>query len=166
MTSTKPDYGARAREWWTALGTGERAALRRCHAPIDALMLSSTYDLMRRLGWRGERSERFAALACVLAHVSEDDPRRVARAIGRAKFGSEDALVSEARFRRLLTVDDPADLQTALARIIVHMGNRASVGDLTTSMLFWNDRTRADWAAHYYAASIPEISTEMVNVDV
>jgi hypothetical protein len=69
-------------------------------------------------------------------------------------------------FAVCLPSDDSADLQTALTRIIVYTGNRASVADITTSMLFWNDRTRAAWAADYYAASFPETSTEMVNANV
>lgn len=150
------DYGERARDWWRELqqDTGARARLRRCHTPGEALLYPNTFSLMQRLGWRGQRGERVAALAAVLAHVREDDSRPVARAIGRKTLKDEDsALLKEGRFRRLMTVRDADELQTAMTRLVAHLGGRVNVADLASSMLMWTDRTRADWAYGYYATN-------------
>ena len=120
---------------------------------MEALLVPQTFSLMQRLGWRGDRGERVAALAAVLAHVREDDARRIARAIGRGTLKDIDsAILSEGRFRRLMAVRDAAELQTAMTRLVARLGGRVSVTDLSNSMLWWTDRTRADWAYGYYAA--------------
>ena len=153
--SGDPDISTRARDWWLGLqhDNAARARLRRARTPLDALLEPQTYNLMQRLGWHGDRGERVAALAAVLAHVREDDPQRIARAIGRKKLKDEDsALVSEGRFRRLMTERSIGDLQTSMKRLVDHLGGRASVADLTYSMLWWSDKTRTNWAYDYYAA--------------
>jgi len=154
--SDQPDYGSRARDWWLELqkDSAARARLRRCRTPLDALLVPQTFSLMQRLGWRGDRGERVAALAAVLAHVREDDTQRIARAIGRATLKDADtALLSEGRFRRLMTVRGADELQTAMTRLSAHLGGHVNVTDLANSMLWWTDRTRANWAYGYYAAT-------------
>jgi CRISPR system Cascade subunit CasB len=140
------DYGERAREWWRELlrDNAARARLRRCHRPIEALLEPDTLSLLRRLGWRGDRGERVAALAVVLAHVRQDR---------REQFGSPDSLLSEARFRRLLIVRRAEELMEAMTRLVRVMDGMVNVADLANSMLWWTDRTRADWAYAYYGAS-------------
>ena len=156
--SEHPDYGERAREWWRDLqnDTGARADLRRCRTPLDALLLPHTYALAQRLGWRGDRGERVGVLAAVLAHVRQDDEKTLARALGRSRTSADDARLSETRFRRLLGASGPAELQQHLTRLIALAGGRANIRDLTTSCLWWTDRTRVRWAADYYAANVME----------
>ena len=154
--SDRPDYGARARAWWLELqqDAAARARLRRCRSPLDTLLVPQTFSLMQRLGWRGDRGERVAALAAVLAHVREDDGRRIARAMGRATLKDADsAVLSEARFRRLMTVRGADELQTAMTRLVARLDGRINVADLAKSILWWTDRTRADSAYGYYAAT-------------
>ncbi len=152
------DIGERAREWWRTLRTDAAgcAALRRCRVPIEALMHPQTYRLISGLGWRGDRGERVAALAAILGHVSEDDARPLARALGNSRFGADDATLSEARFRRLIATDEINDLQLEMTRLVALAGGAVSVSDLAWSVLFWNDKTRARWASLYYAAIAQE----------
>ena len=147
---TTPAY-----EWWDSLDAGSKARLRRCRRPVDALLHPETLSLMRRIG---RRDDRAAALAIVLAHVTEDGTRHPMRVVGCPKFGGEPSL-NEARFRSLITTDEIDDVMTAMIRLAAYMGGRVSVRELVPAILFWNDRTRASWAANFYAAT-----TETENV--
>ena len=69
-----------ARAWWRELDPAERARLRRCRVPADALVLRETLALIRSLAW-WQRPQQAAELAIVLAHVSEDDSRPLMRAM-------------------------------------------------------------------------------------
>ena len=166
----------RAGVWWRGLSglpDGKKADLamlanlRRCRKPVEALQCSATFALLARLpkpDWVDSnryREDRVAALAVILAHVREDNAVRVARAIGRKTLSENDsALLSEARFRRLMQTDGPEELLTNMVRLVRHMGGKVNVVDLAHSVLFWGDKLRRDWAFAYYAASIanPDIS--------
>ena len=78
--------GEIARRWWTSLqparerGYGALARLRRASL-IDAMTEPVTVRLHRELGLARQTFSRAALVACVLAHVREDEPRlKVARA--------------------------------------------------------------------------------------
>jgi CRISPR type I-E-associated protein CasB/Cse2 len=146
-----------ARAWWRELEPAERARLRRCRAPTDALVLRETLALIRSLAW-WQRPERAAALAMVLAHVSVDDSRPLMRACGRRHWNSEDALLSEARFLRIMSVRDLEDLMSELARLLGLTDGAGNIADIATAIQWWNDRTRTAWAQQYYAATSDEDS--------
>jgi CRISPR type I-E-associated protein CasB/Cse2 len=163
MSDQKPDRGAIARDWWQAVSTDRAtmAKLRRCHTPVEALLVPQTLTLARKLGLanRPERLNHVGALAVVLAHVKKDDPNTsIMRALGRDPKKPDDpdtAKLSNQRLRRLLLVDgsNALELMSAMTRLVRFMDNsKANVSDLTTATLWWNDRTRQRWAFDYLAA--------------
>jgi CRISPR type I-E-associated protein CasB/Cse2 len=147
--------GDAARTWWSELDPAERARLRRCRAPADALVLRETLALIRGLAWWSQ-PERAAALAIVLAHVSEDDGRPLMRTCGCSKWGSDDALLSEARFLRLMSVRDREELTSELVRLLGLIDGAANIADIVNAIQWWSDKTRATWAQQYYAATNEE----------
>ncbi len=168
QTTAVPGIGQRAWQWWAALadpnetrGGRDRATLaqlRRCHVWTDAIMHPAGIDLVRRLAGAqardGTQVMQAAILAIVLAHVREDAPgKRIARAIGRSGLNDEEsALVSEARFRRLMLSRTPEELLGQMTRLARLMKGAVNVNDMSESIFFWSDRKRRDWAFDYYAA--------------
>lgn len=164
MTGTERRDGADiAAEWWRDLVSEEpglratrgarRAALarlRRADTPIEVMQEPEALRLIRRLP---RNPDRVAILAGVLAFVREPDDQRIARAIGRESFDEEDkALMSEARFRRLLQTPGN-DLMDPLRRLIRLTKGKANVRDLSSSVLYWGDRVRKRWIFDYYGVS-------------
>jgi CRISPR type I-E-associated protein CasB/Cse2 len=151
------EIGTRARAWWARLRDipGAASTLRRCRTTAEAVMNPQTLSLIRRLqaGTSG-RAERIAALAIVLAHITQDSDRTLMRIAGNSRFEADDAKIAETRALQLFAARDPDDLIASLTRIITHMGGTASVSDLATSLYWWTDRTRAGWARDYYAANV------------
>ena len=164
MTDTKRRNGADVVvEWWRDLVSEEpgrretrgsrRAALarlRRAATPIDVMQEPEALRLIRRLSWDPDRA---AILAGVLAFVREPDERPIARAVGRESFDEKDkALMSEARFRRLLQTPGN-ELMDPLRRLIRLTKGKANVRDLSSSVLYWGDRVKKRWIFDYYGVS-------------
>ena len=152
-----------ARQWWRMMtgwsggnsaNRGALANLRRCRKPVDALMVTATFNLMQRLP--NSNKERVAVLAVVLAHIGDDDPGpHVARAVGRKTLEDEDsALLSESRFRRLLQSEGSDELLTNMVRLLRHMKGKANVADMAETILYWGDGQRRRWAFEYYAVGV------------
>ncbi|SDH68021.1 type I-E CRISPR-associated protein Cse2/CasB [Roseospirillum parvum] len=162
MTDPKPDSGAVALDWWRDLRDNRAAAarLRRCHSPLEALLVPQTLTLARRLNRadRPDRLGRVGALAVTLAHVKEHAPGlSVMRAVGATSTKDDDvegATLSEQRLRRLLLTDgdDESELMSAFVRLVRLMKGTANVADLAHSLLFWSDHTRQRWVFDYYNA--------------
>ena len=163
MTGTKRRDGADiAAEWWRDLVSEElggraprgtrRAALarlRRAATPIEVMQEPEALWLIRRLS---RDPDRAAMLAGILAHVRESDDPKVARAIGRESLGEDKALMSEARFRRLLQTPGN-ELMEPLRRLIRLTKGKANVHDLSSSVLYWGDRVKKRWIFDYYGVS-------------
>ena len=164
MTDTKRRNGADvAVEWWRDLvseESGRRATpgarravlarLRRAATLIDVMQEPEALRLIRRLSWDPDRA---AILAGVLAFVREPDERPIARAVGRESFDEKDkALMSEARFRRLLQTPGN-ELMDPLRRLIRLTKGKANVRDLSSSVLYWGDRVKKRWIFDYYGVS-------------
>jgi CRISPR type I-E-associated protein CasB/Cse2 len=164
--SARFDVGEISREWWNDInGTGTRrgrdraafAELRRSADPLDIAFVPAFDRLRRRLGaaatdeWGLRKAARIANL---LAHIVEDDRKPVARALGS---GAEDnpAVMSEARFRRLLQAEDQEDLLRRLTRAVKMLKGKANIGDLAQAAWYWNDRIRQRWAFTYLGAEPP-----------
>ena len=163
MTDTeRQDAAAIAARWWRDLVSEEpggratrgvrRAALarlRRAATPIEVMQEPEALWLIRRLSWDPDRA---AILAGVLAFVREPDDQRIARAIGRESLEEDKALMSEARFRRLLQTPG-SELMDPLRRLIRLTKGRANVHDLSSSVLYWGDRVKKRWIFEYYSVS-------------
>ncbi|HXN87748.1 MAG TPA: type I-E CRISPR-associated protein Cse2/CasB [Methylocella sp.] len=158
--------GEIARRWWTSLqparergyrgDPGALARLRRASL-IDAMTEPVTVRLHRELGLTRQTFSRAALVACVLAHVREDEPRlKVARAAGPQSSG-ETGVLSALRFRRLLNMRGEDDCSIAFRRLAALLGKKVNIGDLAQSLLEWNDEEKGDrcrtrWAFDYYDA--------------
>ena len=163
MTDTKRQDGADiAVEWWRDLVSEEpggrttqgarraaRARLRRAATPIEVMQEPEALRLIRRLP---RDPDRAAILAGVLAFVREPDDQPIARAIGRESFDEDKALMSKARFQRLLQTPGN-ELMDPLRRLVRLTKGRANVRDLSLTVLYWGDRVKKRWIFDYYGAS-------------
>lgn len=191
-TGTEPSrpesVGSVARFWWRGLNgltkghpNPDRAALaelRRCREPVDAVTVPAFHELWRRMrdaGQRfddGERADRLAAAAIVLAHVRSDKRgKRVARALGPARMGADreaedrTAVMRYSRFRRLLQVEEPAELAAAMRRAVTLLDRHAHVADLAESIVFWGEGVRRRWAFEYFDTTPPRGSEPPAGAD-
>jgi CRISPR system Cascade subunit CasB len=178
MTANQDDRQVRwdqvARRWWATI-QGEQdvashrgrdraalARLRRAGTPVEALEEPAVFDLYKKLGFSrsdiDRRLPRVAVVAAVLAHIKGDAApaetgfrRRFAETLGQG----ERPLMSELRFKRLLSATDDRDLMTSFRRAVALAGGKnIDVGDLAASLLDWSDRRRMRWAFDYYGAGI------------
>lgn len=151
-----------------------RAQLRRCRNRTDALMIPAAVGLARRLGALGRgahQDDEFLGaaldLARVLAHVKRHDKgKRVMQAAGWKTFpgerkesdaGNDRPLLSQVRFRRLLTTDSGEPQVNAFVRLVKQLEGTVNVPELTDDFLGWahesrRARIRNKWAFDYYAA--------------
>jgi CRISPR system Cascade subunit CasB len=150
-------------DWWRGLDAdrGSRAVLRRADS-VTAIMLSPAFQRLRQrllhAGWPGGtqpgwRDERLAAIAGLLAHVTENDDRPLPLAMSKApgdKPGDKPP-VSELRFLRLLESPDLDALFSGLRRVLPLMRDRADVLALAQDVLFFHsgDSVRKRWAYSY-----------------
>jgi CRISPR system Cascade subunit CasB len=166
--------GEIARRWWTSLqparergyrgDPGALARLRRASL-IDAMTEPVTVRLHRELGLARQCFSRAALVACVLAHVREDEPRRrVGRAAGPQSSGATGVL-SALRFRRLLNMRDEEDCSIAFRRLVALLKDKVNIADLAESLLDWDDEEKGDrrrtrWAFDYYDAGFAAPDSE------
>lgn len=147
-----------------ALGTGDRAALRRLDPEAPEGGIGAVCRVLIRAGVAVERLDvkdlrRAAHALHLLALLSGSgaDPHDPRLPAGR---GLAEARLSEARFRRFLTARGPAfrDQATHLARFLAGRGQRLHCGPLIRLLLVEGDdedaaeAIRLELAAQYYAA--------------
>ncbi|HEU4629331.1 MAG TPA: type I-E CRISPR-associated protein Cse2/CasB [Gemmatimonadaceae bacterium] len=169
--------GGRVLDWWRShcdpatADPGTRARLRRCDSPIDAATIPAAVTLARRLGAfaDGVDDRRVATalnLARVLAQVREHAPGAPMRAAGWKSFagdrkeseaGEDRPLLSEARFRRLLTTGPGEEQVVAFVRLVAILDGAVDVAALGADFLDWEhpwrgERVRKRWAEDYFAA--------------
>lgn len=179
-------------QWFDDLkkNSGASARLRRCRSTVDALTEPAAVGLARRLGVLHERSRhdddavRAALdLARVLAHVTtHSGQQRVMQSAGWKQFPGErresDAgeirpVLSEARFRRLLTTPTGEPLVAAFIRLVRQLKGVVNVTELANDFRNWGDPERGPgvrqkWAFDYYAAGVSaplELTTATINED-
>lgn len=147
-------------EWWKRIANdrGARAELRRAKTLMEVTLIPAFHDLYRRLGatrWRDPT--RIALVAGILARVEIDNrASRFAEQLATTDERRTKAPMSGLRFRRLLQHDDADALFSAMGRAVRLVDKKANVRDLATSLYYWNDRTRRDWAFAYYAKAPSE----------
>jgi CRISPR type I-E-associated protein CasB/Cse2 len=185
---TEP-WGASAASWWHHLmgstssrptATGTLAELRRARSTTEAMRIPAALELARRVGAaHGDTPDAAVRsaidLARVLAHIKEDTGTHPMRAAGWRRFPGArrtsdvpaDArpTLSEARFRRLMSVGDAEETVQDFIRLIRQLGGKASVSQVATGFLNWThptrgDRTRETWAFVYYNAGDGRPSNE------
>lgn len=136
--------------------------MRRAATPVEALEEPAVFDLYKKLGFSrsdiDRRLPRVAVVAAVLAHIKEDVTptesgfrHRFAEMLGQG----ERPIMSELRFKRLLSATEDRDLMTSFRRAVALAGGKnIDVGDVAASLLDWSDRRRMRWAFDYYGAGI------------
>lgn len=142
--------------WWTELedNKGDRAALRRCREPREALFVPVYHQLYRRLHHNnGISLRRLSAIAALASHVKQVTTQDLATQMASPKApGSTAPSVSELRFRRVLQCESVEELFPALRRIISLLEGKVNLYNLADSVYWWGDRVRRDWAYAYYGA--------------
>ena len=164
MSNAAAAVGDIARMWWRQHLAGEdgaaraaRARLRRAHHVHDALTEPAAIALARRLPGRENQA---LALATVLAHVREDTPQSLMRALGhRTPPGGKDAeqpTLARSRFDRVMRADAD-ELPAMLIRLVRQLGGAASIAELADALIWWptnagRARIQRKWAFDYFAA--------------
>ncbi|MHC1596884.1 MAG: type I-E CRISPR-associated protein Cse2/CasB [Methermicoccaceae archaeon] len=149
-------------KWWRSLDErrGDRATLRRCRNPTEVAFNPAFHRLRRSVGFQDAKpweSEAMAVIAGVLSHIKEYDGRRkFAEQMGANIAGGDRKLLSELRFRRLLTAHSREELYVPLVRTIGLLGKRANVCDVAYSIYYWGDWVRKRWAYDYYGGLVDE----------
>lgn len=176
--------------WFNSLRKGNPGAparLRRCRSRADVLMEPAAFQLAQRLGllkasysWDDARLGAALDLARVLAFVKVNDAsRRLMRAAGWKTFpgdrkesdaGSDRPLLSQVRFRRLLTTEPGEPLVAACIRLVRQLDNTVNVADLSNDFLGWSNperqvRVRNKWAYDYYAAGVAMPSSIAISIN-
>lgn len=143
--------------WWSSLDNarGDRATLRRCHTPAEVAFTQAYHRLYWQLAKENRVGrERVAALAAVLAHAREH--RGGSSFAEQMATGESKSVVSGLRFRRLLAIDEPAELMAGLIRAVRLVGGPVNIYDLASSVVYWGDQTKKRWAFEYYAKAPKE----------
>lgn len=143
--------------WWRELeeNPGDRAALRRCKSGVEVAFVPAYHHLRLDLvKITYVQPQSLARVARVLSHIikyDEIDPRSIARQMAARKEGSDQARVSDLRFRRLLSIEDPDKLSEAMIRVVRLLGGAANILSLADGIYWWNDGTKNSWAYDYYS---------------
>lgn len=142
-------------EWWKNLDNskGDRAMLRRCSS-YEEVAFSPSFHRLRKELWNKElnvNNERLAIVAGVVSHV-KNSPEGInyPELMAKAKKKGEDPQVSERRFEKLLSIDNPENLYSSMIRFVKLTGGSAPIPDLANGLYWWNNRTKKEWALAYY----------------
>jgi CRISPR system Cascade subunit CasB len=155
-------------QWWNDLqrNNGNRANLRRCNTPSETVFLPVSQILISKLKESEDikfklSSDRICAIAGILSHVKENIPINFARQLSQKKSGSDQALVSDIRFRRILQYSNISEdelFYQKIIRVIHHVDRKVNIFDIFYSLYFWGlgDKVKKQWAYDYYGTSTSE----------
>lgn len=154
-----------------------RARLRRCRSNTEAAAIPAAILLavrLRALRKDGQTSgndlDAALGLARVLSLVTENIQERPMKSAGWKLFPGENPKsqssgnqprLGEARFKRLLAAKTGNEQVVAFSRLVVLLGGKVNVAELSQDFLKWeDDTTRRRWAFDYYAASYAAPSSD------
>lgn len=156
--STNTPLGQALHQWFDELQDqrGDRAALRRCHRPVEVLFVPAYHDLFLRLREHDDiQPERLPQIAALLAHVKQHKGRgSFAQQMATPDIGESKPPVSELRFRRLLQSSSKDELFADLRRTLALLDRKANIHSLANDVYFWGDRVRRDWAYDYFGVTV------------
>ncbi len=172
MTDT-PSIAEVCKGWWNvciAADTGAarraRAELRRAASVTDALGVSATHELNRRLlraghdlRQRSDGPDQLALIAVALAQVAQDQRETAAQRFG----AGEPKALSGVRFNALIRAKEPRRLMRPLVRALQVAKGSANVRRLAADLYWWNDKTRTVWCFDYHGASDSRPTPEEAN---
>jgi len=157
--------------WFNALGNnrGDRARLRRAETPDDILLTEPFFNFLHGMPefWAEQRNLPVAAMvAAVLAHVKKnDDKKSFAAQLATPKSGTDNARMSELRFRQLQKSRTPDEFFRRLVRAVKLAEGTVNVVSLADSIWHWMNeyyygtdakpfnRLAVRWANDYYTAN-------------
>lgn len=145
-------------EWWTGLENdkGDRAALRRCREPLEALFIPAYHRLYLELCNKLDKTDRpdrnkLPEVAALLAHVrSPVIEKSFAAQMATPRQGGSEPRLSELRFRRLLQYPTREELFPALRRVVRLLDGNVNPYSLANDLYWWGDRVKREWAYQYY----------------
>ena len=178
MTDT-PSIAEVCKGWWdvciaaeTARARRSRAELQRAAGVTDALGVSATHELNRRLVRAGhdlrlqrDGPDRLALMAVALAQVEQDGRETAAQLFGaiNSKAGEPKKPLSGLRFNALIRAREPRQLMRPLVRALRIIKGGANVRRLAADLYWWNEKTRADWCFDYHGAADAKPTPEEAN---
>ena len=142
-------------EFWQELeqNKGDRARLRRCRQPEDALFLASPHRFLRQARTAGIKvnDDWLMVMAVLAAQVEALTQEGIAQQMAQG----EKPRVSELRFQRLLRQNEPAEVLNALRQGIKLLDNRINLNDLAESLALWGvdwgaKKTKLRWSTSYF----------------
>jgi CRISPR type I-E-associated protein CasB/Cse2 len=98
-------------------------------------------------------ADNVALAAIALAHVERDSAQGEDTAAQKTAglLGEGDPpCFAEARLKRLIRTDKPAELLPQIVRAVKILGKAAPVGDLGASLLLWGPEVKKRWAFAYW----------------
>lgn len=144
-------------QWYKGLEDkkGDRARLRRCKTLVEASYSAYAHQLAHQLMKLNDRvsRDRIVLIAAILSHVTETDSHHsLPVQLASSREGSDQAVLSELRFRRLLQSDDREELCQHLRRAIAQLRGKADIFSIANAVYSWNDWQRRRWANDYFDA--------------
>ncbi|MBW2598871.1 MAG: type I-E CRISPR-associated protein Cse2/CasB [Deltaproteobacteria bacterium] len=140
--------------WWRGLenNRGDRAALRRCRKLTEVVFVPSYHHLRQELLRLGYvvNSEGLAIVVGLAARIKENSNQYTIANQMALHVANGSARVSGLRFRRLLKIQDRDKLYPAMIRIVALLNSSLNLVNLASSVYWWNDLTRKNWAFDYY----------------
>ena len=142
-----------------------RAYLRRSATPAEVLTVEAVHELNARLRSAGYRpgADVLSLVATALAHVAENEGRRIAETFGQRRSKDGPRPLSELRFQTLIRTTDPAELIAPLRRAMAIVRQApVNVAALASDLYRWNESARTAWCFQYFGASTaaPESAPE------
>jgi len=154
LNFTDPNVSGSLLQWWESLDErrGDRADLRRCKLPDDVLFLPSYYRLRNAVARYDRLNDTsLGIVAGVISHVKRlDDSERFAEQLARKPLGKDTPVMSDLRFRKLLSIREPNVLFREGIRAVRLLDGAVNIQDLAQGLYWWNTRTRQEWARLYY----------------
>ncbi|MBK8397652.1 MAG: type I-E CRISPR-associated protein Cse2/CasB [Leptospiraceae bacterium] len=147
------------KDWWESLNQnkGAKADLRKCTEPNETIYIPQTHALITALSKLDNSNifkDRIGAVCGLVAHVKEPNFQyRIAQQMS-AKSGSDKAVLSDLRFRRIIQCGNLQELYPYLIRVIRLLDGRVNIYSLAESVYYWGDHTKKNWAYDYYGSNI------------
>lgn len=147
--------------WWNTLPahTGDRAALRRATNVTEAVQVPYTHYLISDLKKAGVDTfgDKIATICGILSHVKTDaHGQSFAKQMSNFRAGSEQPVIGNLRFRRILQYKDITRdelFYQNIVRIIKNLDNKTNIRDLAASLYHWGDYVIKQWAYDYYGTT-------------
>lgn len=138
------DNKQKLEDWYKELqdNNKDRAYLRRAVSPIQATVNESAWRLSELLPDWNTIPEIPATLAAILAHVKKDNARWTGKAFPEelatpAQGKSENPIMTESRFGKLITCRNWDEFFTAMRRAVQMNGDGAHIPSLADGIVLW-----------------------------